>query len=170
MNKLKELRTERGLSIRGMEIKTGIKNNTYSRYETGERDMSTDVLKKLADFFEVSIDYLLNYDGFCLFITYELGNCMYRINKLFYDYLVDKGFIYFNDFDKRCIDLNKLVGIDGNSDLSIIIEDLVRVNNFDKLFDKGKATIEDFERANTVVDITLDMKIINDVKKVLELN
>ena len=70
MNKLKELRTERGLSIRGMEIKTGIKNNTYSRYETGERDMSTDVLRKLADFFEVSIDYLLNYDGFCLFVTH----------------------------------------------------------------------------------------------------
>ena len=31
----------------------------YSHYESGKRDIPTDVLQKLADFYEVSIDYLL---------------------------------------------------------------------------------------------------------------
>ena len=31
----------------------------YSNYELGQRDIPTDVLIKLADFYHVSIDYLL---------------------------------------------------------------------------------------------------------------
>ena len=31
----------------------------YSQYERGKRDIPTDVLIKLADFYEVSVDYLL---------------------------------------------------------------------------------------------------------------
>ena len=33
--------------------------NTISRYETGEREADYDTLITLADFFDVSIDYLL---------------------------------------------------------------------------------------------------------------
>jgi len=33
---------------------------TYSRYELGKRDIPTDVLKKLANYFNTSIDYLLD--------------------------------------------------------------------------------------------------------------
>lgn len=32
----------------------------YSNYERGELDIPTEVLIKLADFYEVSVDYLLN--------------------------------------------------------------------------------------------------------------
>ena len=32
----------------------------YSKYETGENDIPTAVLIKLADFYEVSVDYILN--------------------------------------------------------------------------------------------------------------
>lgn len=32
----------------------------YSNYETGKRDIPTDVLKALADFYQVSVDYLLD--------------------------------------------------------------------------------------------------------------
>lgn len=32
----------------------------YSKYETGENDIPTDVLIKLADFYGTSIDYLLD--------------------------------------------------------------------------------------------------------------
>lgn len=31
----------------------------YSKYETGERDIPTQILIKLADFYDVSVDYLL---------------------------------------------------------------------------------------------------------------
>lgn len=32
----------------------------YSKYETGENDIPTAILIKLADFYNVSVDYLLN--------------------------------------------------------------------------------------------------------------
>ena len=32
---------------------------SYSHYELGKRDIPTDVLQKLADFYGVSVDYLL---------------------------------------------------------------------------------------------------------------
>lgn len=169
MNRMKELRTERGLSFRGLAIKTGINFSSLSKYENETRMPGIDEIKTLASFYEVSIDYLLNYDGFCLFVTYENGKCMYRVNKIFYDYLVENDFIYFNNQDNRCINLNKLVGVSENSTLNLLIEDLVRISNFDKLFEKGKATLEEFENANTVVDITLNLKIINELKRILEL-
>ncbi len=31
----------------------------YSKYETGENDIPTQILNKLADFYQTSIDYLL---------------------------------------------------------------------------------------------------------------
>lgn len=142
MNNLKILREERGLSMRGMEIKTGIKYNTYSRYESGERDLNTDVIRKLAAFFEVSTDYLLNYDGFCLYLTYENSNIVYRIEDA--DYQVLKNYIYFNEQDKRCIDINKYVNCDSKVNCSEILNELSLHLKFDKLFDKGKTTINQF--------------------------
>ena len=67
MNRLKELREERGYSVRGMEIKTGINYNSICKYEKETRDPSTDTLKKLSDFFEVTIDYMLCHSSYCLF-------------------------------------------------------------------------------------------------------
>ena len=37
----------------------GISQNTYSQYEIGVLNYPVDVLMKLADFYEVSVDYLL---------------------------------------------------------------------------------------------------------------
>ena len=37
----------------------GMSQTGYSKYETGENDIPTQVLIKLADFYETSIDYIL---------------------------------------------------------------------------------------------------------------
>jgi transcriptional regulator with XRE-family HTH domain len=37
----------------------GMSQTGYSKYETGENDIPTQVLIKLADFYQTSIDYLL---------------------------------------------------------------------------------------------------------------
>ena len=37
----------------------GMSQTGYSKYETGERDIPTDILIKLADFYDTSVDYLL---------------------------------------------------------------------------------------------------------------
>lgn len=38
----------------------GMSQTGYSKYETGENDLPTAILIKLADFYNVSIDYLLD--------------------------------------------------------------------------------------------------------------
>ena len=38
----------------------GMSQTGYSKYETGENDLPTAVLIKLADFYNVSVDYLLD--------------------------------------------------------------------------------------------------------------
>ncbi len=59
MLKLKELRTETGLSMRQIAIKLGIPYTTYISYEKCDREPNSEMLIKLADFFGCSIDYLI---------------------------------------------------------------------------------------------------------------
>ena len=58
-NNLRKLRKERGLTQIALQMKTGIEQALISKYETGERIPPTDVLVILADFYNVSIDYIL---------------------------------------------------------------------------------------------------------------
>lgn len=58
-NNLRKLRKERGLTQLALQMKTGIEQALLSKYETGERIPPTDTLILLADFYNVSIDYIL---------------------------------------------------------------------------------------------------------------
>lgn len=57
--RLKEIRKARGISQVRLAIELNMNQNTISRYETGEREPSLADLIRIADYFEVSIDYLL---------------------------------------------------------------------------------------------------------------
>lgn len=57
--RLKELREGRGLSQHKLAIDLKLNQNTISRYETGTREADYATLILLADYFDVSIDYLL---------------------------------------------------------------------------------------------------------------
>ena len=57
--KLKELRKSRKISQLKIAMDLNMNQNTISRYETGEREPGINELIKLADYFNVSIDYLL---------------------------------------------------------------------------------------------------------------
>jgi len=56
---LKELRKQRKLTKKEVAESIGITERAYSTYEYGERDVSTETLSKLADFYNVTTDYLL---------------------------------------------------------------------------------------------------------------
>ena len=58
-NRLKELRKNRGYTQISIQMQTGIEQALLSKYETGERVPPTETLVRLADFYHVSIDYLL---------------------------------------------------------------------------------------------------------------
>lgn len=57
--RLIELRTLKNVSRKEVAIRTGMSERTYQRYENDERDPDAPVLKKLADYYDVSADYLL---------------------------------------------------------------------------------------------------------------
>jgi len=56
---LLELRKDRKLSRQAVADAVQISAKTYERYENGEREPAATTLAALADFFEVSADYLL---------------------------------------------------------------------------------------------------------------
>ena len=57
--RLKTLRKERGISQLKLALDLNMNQNSISRYETGEREADYATLIKLADYFGVSVDYLL---------------------------------------------------------------------------------------------------------------
>ena len=57
--KLKELREENNLTQSQIADYLNIKQNTYSQYENEKRQLPIDVLIKLAKFYKVTTDYIL---------------------------------------------------------------------------------------------------------------
>ena len=62
MEKLRELRKNKGLTISQVGKALGLRNQYISNYELGKRQPSFDILKSFAEFYNVSIDYLLEYN------------------------------------------------------------------------------------------------------------
>lgn len=56
---LKELRKSKGISQVKLAMELNTSQNTISRYETGEREPGINELIRIADYFNVSVDYLL---------------------------------------------------------------------------------------------------------------
>ncbi len=57
--RLKALRKERGISQLKLAMDLNMNQNSISRYENGEREADYATLIRLADYFHVSVDYLL---------------------------------------------------------------------------------------------------------------
>ena len=59
MIRIKELRQKHHIPQVRLAVELGVSQNTISRYETGEHEPSYDALIAIADYFNVSVDYLL---------------------------------------------------------------------------------------------------------------
>ncbi|MGN0660485.1 MAG: helix-turn-helix domain-containing protein [Oscillospiraceae bacterium] len=57
--RIKELRKARNITQLKMAMDLNTNQNTISRYENGEREPGIIELIKIADYFDVSVDYLL---------------------------------------------------------------------------------------------------------------
>lgn len=60
MSNLKIIRKSKGLTQAEVAKYIGISQNNYSYWESGKVKIDNDSLKKLADYFNVSVDYLLD--------------------------------------------------------------------------------------------------------------
>lgn len=78
MENLKKLRKENKKTQTQMATYLGITQSAYAMYESGDRTPPADMLNKLADYFDVSVDYLLG--------RTEIPNAYENIvNTLFYN-------------------------------------------------------------------------------------
>ena len=59
VSRLGELKSSKKLMQKQVAEGVGIPLRTYQRYENGEREPSASIIISLADFFNVSADYLL---------------------------------------------------------------------------------------------------------------
>ena len=59
IKRLKDLREDRDLKQQQVADDLGITRSAYSNYENGIREIPLAVLMKAADFYQVSVDYLL---------------------------------------------------------------------------------------------------------------
>ena len=58
--RIRDLREDSDLNQTQVAKMLGMSQTGYSKYETGENDLPTEVLIKLAKFYNTSIDYLLD--------------------------------------------------------------------------------------------------------------
>lgn len=58
--RIRDLREDKDLTQKQMGEILNCSQRVYSNYERGELDIPTEILIKLADFHNVSVDYILN--------------------------------------------------------------------------------------------------------------
>ena len=95
MNRLKELRKEKKLTQKELAEETDIPYRTLQRWENGENQIKPDKAKQLADFFGISVGYLLGYSD--------------KVNakaKLL-DIIIEEGYILQSTLDKCISKLNE---------------------------------------------------------------
>lgn len=84
MNRIKELRKEKGISLKELGNEIGISSATLSRYETDKRNPKIENWQKLADYFQVPVPYLMgtsdHRDGLDLWAEHS-GYSMESIQK-----------------------------------------------------------------------------------------
>ena len=109
MNRLKELRKQKGLTQQGLADEISVSKITVLRWENGESQIKPEKAQQLADFFGVSVGYLLgysehrelekaldktifsNYPDVDTFLTQEIKELIGERTKDFYEY-IDKQF------------------------------------------------------------------------------
>ncbi|MBP5984231.1 MAG: helix-turn-helix transcriptional regulator [Fluviicola sp.] len=60
---IKKIREDKGLKQQNIADLIAMHRSNYSRVETGDRDLSIEAINKIAKYFNMTIDQLVNFDG-----------------------------------------------------------------------------------------------------------
>ena len=80
-NRIRDLREDMDLRQIDVSKATGIDQKTLSNYETGKTNPDSYSIIKLADFFQVSTDYLLGYSDINIKTVKDIYNALNNIEK-----------------------------------------------------------------------------------------
>ena len=81
MNRIRNLREDRDLRQIDVAKATGIDQKTLSNYETGKTNPDSYSIIKLANFFQVTTDYLLGYADSNIKTNKDISNTLDNIEK-----------------------------------------------------------------------------------------
>ena len=81
MNRIRDLREDKDLRQSDLAEMVGIDQRTISNYETGKSNPDSNALIKLADFFNVSIDYLVGRVSSDFYASYEKKKFIDKIQQ-----------------------------------------------------------------------------------------
>ena len=163
-NRINELRKERKLTLRELAGFIGINYSTIACYETDKREPNIEMLKKLASFFEVSLDYLCGYDKY-IYCLYENAN--YSLSLTNSNFVKLKDYIYYNQDNKRCININKYLNLKDDANIIEFINELYSFSQFDMLFNEKSVSID---KINSIKDqdIILSVELLNKIKDLIK--
>ncbi len=82
MNRIRLLREQHELRQIDVAEATGIDQKTLSNYETGKTNPDSYALIRLADFFKVSLDYLVGRTEYSYFTKEDMRNKIEEIQKI----------------------------------------------------------------------------------------
>ena len=120
MNRLRHVREKNEMLQRDVANFLGISTSAYGFYETGARNMSAETAKKLAEFFNVSVDYLLGLDTNNKKLLPVLGTV-----KAGYNYLAEENIIDYIEPNMNITDHANYFGL------------VVKGDSMAPLFDEG---------------------------------
>lgn len=163
-NRFKELRLERNLTLRQLAEYIGINYSTIACYELEKREPNIETLKKLTSFFEVSLDYIYGENKY-IYVLYENANKKISLTKNSYDSL--KSYIYFNESNNRCIDINKYLNVDINSNVFDFVKEIQVISNLEVLFDNKNHSLNEF-KSIIEQDITINVKLLDKIKEIIK--
>ncbi len=80
-NRIRDLREDRDLRQIDVSVATGIDQKTLSNYETGKTNPDSYSIIKLAEFFNVTTDYLIGYSGMNIKTNEDIVKRIEQIKK-----------------------------------------------------------------------------------------
>lgn len=149
MDRLRQIREKNEMLQKDVANFLKISTSAYGFYETGARNMSAETAKKLAKFFNVSVDYLLGIDTGNKKLLPILGTV-----KAGYNYLAQENIIDYIDPAINIPNMEEYFGllVKGDSMAPLFDEgDYLIVNKTDNEFENGKVCIVLIEKEEATV-------------------
>ncbi|CAG6295295.1 transcriptional regulator [Streptococcus pneumoniae] len=137
MNRLKQLRKEKGLTQQELSEVIAVSYRTIQNWENGESQIKPEKIQQLADFFGVSVGYLLGYEP----ESEQVSN--YQKIKIHFTNGEELSFLVRNFTEKE---LTKITSQFNNGNLMKIRNLSVNPKNVNYFF------VEDFEEKEVIED------------------
>ena len=162
MNRLKELRVSKKLLQKDIAELLGVERTTYVKYESGVSEPNINTLLRLADYYEVSVDYLLgktekSTDNIDALSDYGIFPISYKKFRVLGEIACGKP-IYADEDRETVILANS--NIDADFCLYAKGDSMIgaRIMDGDIVFIKNQPTVDNGEIAAVIVDDEATLK------------